>query len=92
MVMRVHMRAYVKSILLISTSQMFCLLQPVNQGRHYQKEMNPPSPSNPRDWLNMLSPPIVPPSQQPAEQHPDSSGSLSAQGGNMKNTMHKKYK
>nr|XP_014724240.2 protein CFAP20DC isoform X9 [Equus asinus] len=54
--------------------------EPVNQGRHYQKEMNPPSPSNPRDWLNMLSPPIVPPSQQPAEQHPDSSGSLSAQG------------
>nr|XP_023475933.1 uncharacterized protein C3orf67 homolog isoform X3 [Equus caballus] len=56
-----------------------CLPPPVNQGRHYQKEMNPPSPSNPRDWLNMLSPPIVPPSQQPAEQHPDSSGSLSAQ-------------
>ncbi|XP_053455599.1 protein CFAP20DC [Nycticebus coucang] len=57
-----------------------CLPPPVNQGRHYQKEMNPPSPSNPRDWLNMLSPPIVPPSQQPAEQHPDSPGSLSAQG------------
>ncbi|XP_014648879.1 PREDICTED: uncharacterized protein C3orf67 homolog [Ceratotherium simum simum] len=57
-----------------------CLPPPVNQGRHYQKEMNPPSPSNPRDWLNMLSPPIVPPSQQPTEQHPDSSGSLSAQG------------
>ncbi|XP_068414855.1 protein CFAP20DC isoform X5 [Eschrichtius robustus] len=58
-----------------------CLPPPVNQGRHYQKEMNPPSPSNPRDWLNMLSPPIVPPSQQPAERHQDSSGSLSAQGG-----------
>lgn len=57
-----------------------CLPPPVNQGRHYQKEMNPPSPSNPRDWLNMLSPPIVPPSQQSAEQRPDSSGSLSAQG------------
>ncbi|XP_073900180.1 protein CFAP20DC isoform X1 [Castor canadensis] len=57
-----------------------CLPPPVNQGRHYQKEMNPPSPSNPRDWLNMLSPPIVPPSQQTVEQHPDSSGSLSAQG------------
>ncbi|XP_026257837.2 protein CFAP20DC [Urocitellus parryii] len=57
-----------------------CLPPPVNQGRHYQKEMNPPSPSNPRDWLNMLSPPIVPPSQQPTEQHPDSSGSFSAQG------------
>uniref|UniRef100_A0A8I3NVR0 CFAP20 domain containing n=2 Tax=Canis lupus familiaris TaxID=9615 RepID=A0A8I3NVR0_CANLF len=49
-------------------------------GRHYQKEMNPPSPSNPRDWLNMLSPPIVPSSRQPTDQHPDSSGSLSAQG------------
>ncbi|XP_017820497.2 protein CFAP20DC isoform X8 [Callithrix jacchus] len=69
-----------------------CLPPPVNQGRHYQKEMNPPSPSNPRDWLNMLSPPIVPPSQQPAEQHPDSSESLTAQGGNMKNAMHKKIK
>ncbi|XP_054336709.1 protein CFAP20DC isoform X14 [Pongo pygmaeus] len=57
-----------------------CLPPPVNQGRHYQKEMNPPSPSNPRDWLNMLSPPIVPPSQQPAEQHPDSSESLNVQG------------
>ncbi|XP_012645742.1 protein CFAP20DC isoform X4 [Microcebus murinus] len=57
-----------------------CLPPPVNQGRHYQKEMNPPSPSNPRDWLNMLSPPIVPPSQQPAEQHPDSPASSSAQG------------
>ncbi|PNI79985.1 C3orf67 isoform 12, partial [Pan troglodytes] len=31
------------------------------------------------DWLNMLSPPIVPPSQQPAEQRPDSSESLSVQ-------------
>ncbi|XP_006169203.1 uncharacterized protein C3orf67 homolog isoform X3 [Tupaia chinensis] len=57
-----------------------CLPPPVNQGRHYQKEMNPPSPSNPRDWLSVLSPPIVPPSRQPAEQHLDSSGSLSAQG------------
>ncbi|XP_045145923.1 protein CFAP20DC isoform X2 [Echinops telfairi] len=57
-----------------------CLPPPVNQGRHYQKEMNPPSPSNPRDWLNMFSPPIVPPSKQPTEQHPDSSGSSCAQG------------
>ncbi|XP_068838525.1 protein CFAP20DC isoform X3 [Capricornis sumatraensis] len=56
-----------------------CLPPPVNQGRHYQKEMNPPSPSNPRDWLNMLSPPIVPPSQQSAERHQDSSGSSSVQ-------------
>ncbi|XP_068940335.1 protein CFAP20DC isoform X4 [Petaurus breviceps papuanus] len=56
-----------------------CLPPPVNQGRHYQKEMDPPSPSNPRDWLNVFSPPIVPPSQQPTE-HLDSSGSLSVQG------------
>lgn len=57
-----------------------CLPPPVNQGRHYQKEMNPPSPSNPRDWLNMLSPPIVPPSQQPVERPQESSASLSVQG------------
>ncbi|XP_028709680.1 protein CFAP20DC isoform X3 [Peromyscus leucopus] len=57
-----------------------CLPPPVNQGRHYQKEMNPPSPSNPRDWLNMLSPPIVPPSQQPVEQPLESSTSVSVQG------------
>ncbi|XP_007500044.2 protein CFAP20DC isoform X2 [Monodelphis domestica] len=56
-----------------------CLPPPVNQGRHYQKEMDPPSPSNPRDWLNVFSPPIVPPSQQPTELL-DSSGSLSVQG------------
>ncbi|KAM9593198.1 protein CFAP20DC isoform 18-T20 [Trichechus inunguis] len=56
-----------------------CLPPPVNQGRHYQKEMNPPSPSNPRDWLSVFSPPIVPPSQQPTEQRLESSGSLSAQ-------------
>uniref|UniRef100_A0A7N5P1I4 CFAP20 domain containing n=1 Tax=Ailuropoda melanoleuca TaxID=9646 RepID=A0A7N5P1I4_AILME len=69
-----------------------CLPPPVNQGRHYQKEMNPPSPSNPRDWLNMLSPPIVPASQQPTDQNLDSSGSLSAQGGTMENVVHKKIK
>ncbi|GAB1298609.1 Protein CFAP20DC [Apodemus speciosus] len=57
-----------------------CLPPPVSQGRHYQKEMNPPSPSNPRDWLDMLSPPIVPPGQQPMEPSLDSSASLSMQG------------
>ncbi|XP_038205670.1 protein CFAP20DC isoform X3 [Arvicola amphibius] len=57
-----------------------CLPPPVNQGRHYQKEMNQPSPSNPRDWLDMLSPPIVPPSQQPVEQPLESSASVSVQG------------
>lgn len=45
-----------------------------------------------RDWLNMLSPPIVPPSQQPVEQSLDSSASLSVQGRNAINAIHKKGK
>ncbi|XP_058845585.1 protein CFAP20DC-like [Acipenser ruthenus] len=44
-----------------------CQPPPVNQGHHYQKEMNPPAHSNPRDWLNVFSPPIIPPSQQMGE-------------------------
>ncbi|XP_066554017.1 protein CFAP20DC [Amia ocellicauda] len=45
-----------------------CRPPPVNQGHHYQKEMNPLLHSNPRDWLNVFSPPIIPPSQQMREQ------------------------
>ncbi|KAM8930775.1 protein CFAP20DC [Pelodytes ibericus] len=37
-----------------------CLPPPVNQGCHYEKEMNPLNHSNPRDWLNAFSPPIIP--------------------------------
>ncbi|XP_075039432.1 protein CFAP20DC isoform X2 [Mixophyes fleayi] len=40
-----------------------CLPPPVNQGSHYQTEMNPLAQSNPRDWLNAFSPPIIPVSQ-----------------------------
>ncbi|XP_063796966.1 protein CFAP20DC isoform X2 [Pseudophryne corroboree] len=40
-----------------------CLPPPVNQGSHYQAEMNPLAQSNPRDWLNAFSPPIIPASQ-----------------------------
>ncbi|XP_029287819.1 protein CFAP20DC isoform X2 [Cottoperca gobio] len=36
---------------------------PANQGHHYQKEMNPLLQSNPREWMDVLSPPIMPPSQ-----------------------------
>ncbi|KAM8799879.1 protein CFAP20DC [Eudromia elegans] len=36
---------------------------PVSQEHHYQKEMSPLCHSNPRDWLNVFSPPIVPASQ-----------------------------
>ncbi|XP_063113249.1 protein CFAP20DC isoform X2 [Cavia porcellus] len=64
-----------------------CLPPPVNQGHHYQKEMNPPSPSNPRDWLSVLSPPIIPPGNQSSKQHLDSSGSLSAPG-NLRQWLH----
>uniref|UniRef100_A0A8C8SWP9 Chromosome 3 open reading frame 67 n=1 Tax=Pelusios castaneus TaxID=367368 RepID=A0A8C8SWP9_9SAUR len=56
-----------------------CLPPPVNQGHHYQKEMNPLSHSNPRDWLNVFSPPIILPSQQLAD-HNESSASLSVPG------------
>ncbi|XP_019355129.1 protein CFAP20DC isoform X9 [Alligator mississippiensis] len=55
------------------------LSPPVNQGRHYQKEMNPLSHSNPRDWLNVFSPPIIPPSQQLAG-HTNLPASLGAPG------------
>ncbi|XP_034550105.1 uncharacterized protein C3orf67 homolog isoform X2 [Notolabrus celidotus] len=38
--------------------------KPANQGHHYQKEMSPLLQSNPREWMDVLSPPIMPPSQQ----------------------------
>ncbi|XP_038627630.1 protein CFAP20DC [Tachyglossus aculeatus] len=54
------------------------LSPPTSQGRYYQKEMNPPH-SNPRDWLNMFSPPFIPSCEQPMEcKH--SSGNLNIQG------------
>nr|XP_056720447.1 protein CFAP20DC [Euleptes europaea] len=56
-----------------------CLPAPINQGCHYQKEMNPLSHSNPRDWLNVFSPPIIPPSQQ-LEGHADMTANLTPQG------------
>ncbi|XP_076202647.1 protein CFAP20DC isoform X3 [Aptenodytes patagonicus] len=49
-----------------------CFPPPISQEHHYQKEMSPLSHSNPRDWLNVFSPPIVPGSQQP-EEHTKSS-------------------
>nr|XP_014344971.1 PREDICTED: uncharacterized protein C3orf67 homolog [Latimeria chalumnae] len=55
-----------------TTTWTSCLPPPVNQGHHYQKEMNPLSHSNPRDWLNVFSPPIIP-SQQLAEHNKHSS-------------------
>uniref|UniRef100_A0A8D2PDJ5 Chromosome 3 open reading frame 67 n=1 Tax=Zosterops lateralis melanops TaxID=1220523 RepID=A0A8D2PDJ5_ZOSLA len=41
-----------------------CFPPPVSQEHHYQKEMSPLSHSNPRNWLNVFSPPIIPGSQQ----------------------------
>uniref|UniRef100_A0A3B4YVV4 CFAP20 domain containing n=1 Tax=Seriola lalandi dorsalis TaxID=1841481 RepID=A0A3B4YVV4_SERLL len=37
---------------------------PANQGHHYQNEINPLLHSNPREWMDVLSPPIMPPSQR----------------------------
>ncbi|KAM7040658.1 protein CFAP20DC isoform 2-T5 [Acridotheres tristis] len=41
-----------------------CFPPPVSQEHHYEKEMSPLSHSNPRDWLNMFSPPIIPGNKQ----------------------------
>lgn len=45
-----------------------------------------------RDWLDMLSPPIVPPSQQPVEQPLESSTSVSVQGKDTKKCYAEKHK
>ncbi|XP_069392653.1 protein CFAP20DC isoform X2 [Paralichthys olivaceus] len=39
------------------------ITMPANQGPHYQNEMNPLLHSDPREWMDVLSPPIMPPSQ-----------------------------
>ncbi|XP_075370348.1 protein CFAP20DC isoform X1 [Mycteria americana] len=56
-----------------------CFPPPVSQEHHYQKEMSPLSHSNPRDWLNVFSPPIIPGSQQ-LEEHTKSSTNQSIPG------------
>ncbi|KAL0978134.1 hypothetical protein UPYG_G00166590 [Umbra pygmaea] len=44
---------------------------PANQGHHYQKEMNPLLHSNPREWMDVLSPPIIPPRQKKGQRSED---------------------
>ncbi|KAM6121147.1 protein CFAP20DC [Pterocles gutturalis] len=56
-----------------------CFPPPISQEHHYQKEMSPLSPSNPRDWLDMFSPPIIPGSQH-LEEHTRSSANQSIPG------------
>ncbi|XP_075014556.1 protein CFAP20DC isoform X1 [Calonectris borealis] len=56
-----------------------CFPPPVSQEHHYQKEMSPLSHSNPRDWLNVFSPPIIPGSQR-LEEHTTSSINQSIPG------------
>ncbi|XP_062324654.1 uncharacterized protein C3orf67 homolog isoform X1 [Osmerus eperlanus] len=41
------------------TSTWTLIPAPSNQGHHYQNEMNPLLHSNPREWMNVLSPPIL---------------------------------
>ncbi|KAM9813293.1 LOW QUALITY PROTEIN: protein CFAP20DC [Neosynchiropus ocellatus] len=45
---------------------------PANQGCHYQNEMTPPERSDPRQWMDVLSPPLIPPTPERS----DSSGKL----------------
>ncbi|XP_057278803.1 protein CFAP20DC isoform X3 [Pezoporus wallicus] len=56
-----------------------CFPPPTSQEHHYQKEMSPLSHSNPRDWMDMFSPPIIPRSQQ-LEKHTRSSTNQSTPG------------
>ncbi|XP_014728426.1 PREDICTED: uncharacterized protein C3orf67 homolog [Sturnus vulgaris] len=51
-----------------------CFPPPVSQEHHYEKEMSPLSHSNPRDWLNMFSPPIIPGNKQLEENAKSSTG------------------
>ncbi|KAM9227788.1 protein CFAP20DC [Leptosomus discolor] len=51
---------------------------PISQEHHYQKEMSLLSHSNPRDWLNVFSPPIIPGSQ--LVEHTESSANQSIPG------------
>ncbi|XP_040890483.1 uncharacterized protein C3orf67 homolog isoform X1 [Toxotes jaculatrix] len=46
------------------TSTWTHISMPANQGHHYQNEMNPLLHSNPREWMDVLSPPIIPPRQR----------------------------
>ncbi|XP_066521540.1 uncharacterized protein C3orf67 homolog isoform X2 [Hoplias malabaricus] len=41
-----------------------CVRLAAEQGQYYQNEMNPLLHSNPREWMDVLSPPIVHPRQQ----------------------------
>ncbi|XP_024916039.1 protein CFAP20DC isoform X2 [Cynoglossus semilaevis] len=44
----------------ISSDDTTTWTQQVNQGHNYQSEMNPLQHSNPREWMDVLSPPIMP--------------------------------
>ncbi|KAM6061951.1 protein CFAP20DC isoform 1-T1 [Chlamydotis macqueenii] len=55
-----------------------CFPPPISQEHHYQKEMSSLSHSNPRDWLDVFSPPIIPGSQQ--QEHTKSSVTQSIPG------------
>ncbi|KAL7891640.1 hypothetical protein AOLI_G00011160 [Acnodon oligacanthus] len=50
-----------------------CIRLAAEQGQYYQKEMNPLLHSNPREWMDVVSPPIVHPSQQLTQSRGDHS-------------------
>ncbi|XP_047670091.1 uncharacterized protein C3orf67 homolog isoform X2 [Tachysurus fulvidraco] len=48
-----------------------CIPLASDQGQYYQKEMNPLLHSNPREWMDVLSPPIIHPRHQQTESKGD---------------------
>ncbi|KAM8994741.1 protein CFAP20DC-like [Ara ararauna] len=56
-----------------------CFPPPTSLEHRYQKEMSPLSHSNPWDWMDVFSPPIIPRSQQ-LEKHTKSSTNQSTPG------------
>ncbi|XP_026866766.2 uncharacterized protein C3orf67 homolog isoform X1 [Electrophorus electricus] len=53
-----------------------CIPLVAQQGQYYQKEMNPLQHSNPREWMDILSPPIIHPRQQLTDRAGDHSKGL----------------
>ncbi|XP_043932290.1 protein CFAP20DC [Protopterus annectens] len=65
-----------------------CLPQPANQGHHYQKEMAPLLHSNPRDWLNAFSPPIIPLNEELTDEDDLSSSMKEILGKRLQGSVH----
>ncbi|KAF7664308.1 hypothetical protein LDENG_00180650 [Lucifuga dentata] len=73
------------------TSTWTHISMPANQGHHYQKEMNPLLCSDPREWMEVISPPIVPPSRQRSRDKDLIRGNLCLKGKNSSTMLNMKH-